>query len=413
MARLAASPARRAASARAACVGGVAAAATLAACSATGPREGGGPSIAAVAQDPGSGRVAFEVRGLDPKLTRSIAAEDWSQVFAVRVVQSDGTADVPPIAGKYAAVGDGTVVRFEPRFPLSQVSRVRAELVPPHGGEPLVEEFDFRYLDIFDATGDVRPERTRVLAVYPSIAVLPANLLKFYLHFSAPMAAGEAYRRIQILDADGKAVEHPFLELDDELWSRDGTRLTVFFDPGRVKRELLPHEEVGAPLESGKWYTLVVDAAWRDARGKTLGVPFRRVFRVVEDDHQPPDSKDWTLEVPAAASRAPLTVRFPEPLDHALLERLLWVRGPDGVEVEGKVEIADHERLWRFTPAAPWAAGAHQLVTESILEDLAGNSIGRPFEVDLFDTVRTRVESKTVTVDFTVGASGDSSASPR
>ena len=50
---------------------------------------------------------------------------------------------------------------------------------------------------------------TVVEAVYPTAERLPENQLKFYLHFSAPMSRGEAYRRVQLLDEKGKAVELP------------------------------------------------------------------------------------------------------------------------------------------------------------------------------------------------------------
>ncbi len=51
------------------------------------------------------------------------------------------------------------------------------------------------------------------------------------------MSRGDSYRHIQLRDAKGKAVELPFLELGEELWNPDMTRLTLFIDPGRVKRE--------------------------------------------------------------------------------------------------------------------------------------------------------------------------------
>ena len=37
------------------------------------------------------------------------------------------------------------------------------------------------------------------------------------------------------------------------------------------------------------------------------------------------------------------------------------------------------------------------------LEDLAGNSIARPFEVDEFHTVQSKVTSETVRLPFQVG----------
>ena len=107
------------------------------------------------------------------------------------------------------------------------------------------------------------------MKVYPSRDLLPENLLQFYIFFSAPMSRGEAYRRITLLDiATGKIVDAPFLELDEELWSPDGTRFTLVFDPGRIKRGLKPREEVGPVLEAGKSYSLVIDRQWLDALGK-------------------------------------------------------------------------------------------------------------------------------------------------
>jgi hypothetical protein len=38
-----------------------------------------------------------------------------------------------------------------------------------------------------------------------------------------------------------------------------------------------------------------------------------------------------------------------------------------------------------FVPGEPWKAGPYHLVVQNTIEDLAGNNIGKPFEVDLFD----------------------------
>ena len=37
---------------------------------------------------------------------------------------------------------------------------------------------------------------------------------------------------------DGTVISRPFVELDEELWSDDGLRLTLIFDPGRVKAHI-------------------------------------------------------------------------------------------------------------------------------------------------------------------------------
>jgi hypothetical protein len=216
------------------------------------------------------------------------------------------------------------------------------------------------------------------------------------------MGRGEAYEHVRLLDAAGKPLDLPFLELGEELWDPSGKRFTLFFDPGRIKRGLKPREELGPVLEAGKSYTLVIDPKWRDAQGNLLRAPFRKPFRVDPPDEHPPDPTTWKLNAPAATTRLALVVTFPEPLDHALLDRLIAVRDASGNSVPGQTTTEADETRWRFTPEQPWTTGRYTLVVDKTLEDLAGNSIGRPFEVDLFDKVDARPTSETVTIPFQI-----------
>jgi hypothetical protein len=75
-------------------------------------------------------------------------------------------------------------------------------------------------------------------------------------------------------------------------------------------------------------------------------------------------------------------VAFGEVLDHALASRLLTVHDSTGRRVSGVVTLADDDRSWRFVPDAPWHAGAHELHVDTALEDVAGNSVTRPFDAD-------------------------------
>src|SRR6186713_2761613 len=78
------------------------------------------------------------------------------------------------------------------------------------------------------------PAAPRVDAVYPSAATLPANHLKFYIHFSAPMRQGVFLDHCKLLDDHGRMImTEPFRET--ELWSEDGKRLTLWLHPGRQK----------------------------------------------------------------------------------------------------------------------------------------------------------------------------------
>jgi hypothetical protein len=97
-----------------------------------------------------------------------------------------------------------------------------------------------------------------------------------------------------------------------------------------------------------------------------------------------------------------LTVAFPEPLDHGLLLRALGVQGADGVPIGGEITVGRHEVTWSFTPKEFWKAGPHNIVAFAMLEDLAGNRIGRAFEVDQFDRSDKSSEPEKTLIPFTV-----------
>jgi hypothetical protein len=107
------------------------------------------------------------------------------------------------------------------------------------------------------------------------------------------------------------------------------------------------------------------------------------------------DTKEWKVAPPTAGTRHSLEIRFPRPLDHALLERTITVSDSGGKRVPGEITIEDHERRWLFRPDQPWSSGKHELVIDTTLEDLAGNRIGRAFEVDELTPIE-----KTVVAEF-------------
>jgi hypothetical protein len=97
-----------------------------------------------------------------------------------------------------------------------------------------------------------------------------------------------------------------------------------------------------------------------------------------------------------------LVIAFPEPLDHGLLLRALGVQSPAGRPIAGDIVVSPHEVTWSFTPKEPWQAGAHNLVAFAMLEDLAGNRIGRAFEVDRFDRTDKSAEPEKTLIPFVV-----------
>lgn len=300
-------------------------------------------------------------------------------------VYVDSLADAPPVAGSLSKSGDAVV--FKPRYPPSPGVTYRAEC----GGEAAR----------LTIPAPDRTPTTSIDAVYPSTDELPENLLKFYIHFTAPMSRGEVYDRVRLLGEDGEPIELAFLEIDEELWDARYERLTLLFDPGRIKTGLVPNQEVGVALEAGRGYTLRIDGGWPDADGKPLTGGRLKRFRVVEADTTPPDPETWTLTAPSGA-REPLTLDFPEPLDQALLSRVVRVVTATGARVQGEARVGRGETRWSFTPNAPWAPGRYRVEAETILEDLAGNSLNRPFEVDVFEKVEDRVARVTASIPFEI-----------
>jgi hypothetical protein len=146
----------------------------------------------------------------------------------------------------------------------------------------------------------------------------------------------------------------------------------------------------------------VIGSEWRDGAGNPLKESFQKAFKVAPPDREPPDPARWRIEAPQAGTRGQLAVVFPEPMDHALAQRLIRVALEPGEVVEGKVSLEDQERRWTFTPDTVWRRGRYQIIIHTTLEDLAGNNIGKPFEVDLFEGVEQRLSTKTVKLSFEI-----------
>jgi hypothetical protein len=346
-----------------------------------------------------------EVIGLLPEELQALAGQErtpekWHALFAVYVAGDRERARQPAMLGSYRALKDS--LRFEPRYPLVPGVAYRAvfhpDRLPGHEGssEKPVEKIV--------QLPKPRPIATTVVQhVYPSRDELPENLLKFYLHFSAPMSQGEAYEHIHLLRPDGKADERAFLRLPQELWDPESKRFTLFLDPGRVKRGLKPREDLGPVLETGGQYTLVIDSDWKDGKGNPLRESFRKTFNVLPPDETQPGPRTWTIEAPEESGTAsPFVLTSRKTLDHALMQRLLWITDGKGMKVPGKGEVTQEETCWRFTPATAWKGGRYYFVADTRLEDLAGNSIARPFEVDVFHPVESEVKGETVRIPFDV-----------
>lgn len=319
------------------------------------------------------------------KLSSHAGATD--QVLKVFVGTADQlTQDQPAVLGRATLMGQQLV--FTPRFPLAPRASYTAVLDLPQLDPQTTP------VRITLASTHKPGKRPFVSQVYPTSSVLPQNQLKFYIQFSQPMGRGYSYRNIHLIGDDGREIEFPFLEIDEELWSPDGRRFTLLFDPGRIKQGLVPREEMGPALEAGRAYRLVIDSAWKDDQEQPLLQGFEKSFRVIEPDTQQPDLKQWRLSSPEVDTRNPLQVEFKEPLDFAMLQHVIQVFQLEGQALAGSIRVSNQEQRWEFVPSQPWKAGRYRLSVSGVLEDRAGNSLARPFEVDQFRRIDKSVPTR-------------------
>lgn len=222
--------------------------------------------------------------------------------------------------------------------------------------------------------------KAAVEEIYPSGPVVPENMLRFYLYFSAPMGDADVLSHLSLERSDGAMIDGAFLSNRFDLWSPDRTRLTLLFDPGRVKTGLDAHDALGRALTAGQSYTLTLDAGMRDSEGCPLADPFSHSFAAGPADFDPPDPAGWQIDMPAAGSADPVNVRLGSSHDHLSMAYRIRVEDAAGTVVPGRIELAVAEATWTFHPREPWAGADYVLSVDDQLEDLAGNRPGQLFD---------------------------------
>ncbi|SKB31449.1 Ig-like domain-containing protein [Daejeonella lutea] len=272
------------------------------------------------------------------------------------------------VLGEYQMSSDGVVFR-----PLIELTPAKDYQIIYQG----------RLLSLLSIPERLADGKTSLNGIYPVTDTVPENLLKIYLSFSRPMRQGVSENYLSILDSKGDTLKDIFLNLNTELWDEEGKQLTIWLDPGRIKRGLQPNERDGNPLHTGSMYTLVVSPEWTDLSGGKLEKGYSKKFVTIEKDIQSPDPVNWNMKLPKAGTREDLSISFRESLDHSLLLNTITIIRRDGESVKGKITVKDKETSLSFSPEQQWTAGIYYLKVDSRLEDLAGNNLNRLFDRDL------------------------------
>lgn len=283
---------------------------------------------------------------------------------------------LPNVSGRYLLFEDE--LQFIPHFRFERDVKYRASfdarpLGAPVAAEPLMLEF-------LIPTEENAPPPTEVTSIFPSCHVLPENLLRFYVCFSNSMQRGRALKEISLRDSDGQPVADALYRPPVELWDRTMHRLTVLLDPGRLKRWVGPNVALGPPLKAGQEYCLEIGSGMIDLYGCPLRDRFRKHFVVGDPVREQISVEHWTILPPVTATRQALVLMFTSPLDWALLLRTITIELANGLVIDGRVVVDQHERRWRFTPSSPWIAGVYHIRAGSSLEDVCGNSITGAFD---------------------------------
>jgi hypothetical protein len=113
-----------------------------------------------------------------------------------------------------------------------------------------------------------------------------------------------------------------------------------------------------------------------------LGKEFRKKFRTTAEDRQRIDLTKCKIKPPKTQSMEPVTLEFPQAMDHFGLQRFVTVTDAKGKAIAGKIEVLAGERACKFHPTQAWTAQEYTIAVNERLEDTAGNTPMRPFDVD-------------------------------
>ena len=314
------------------------------------------------------------------------SVSDFTEIETDLAIRVEDQHDINVLGGWNI---EGDRLNFTPLVPFT--SGITYEL---YDGEQLANTFKI-----------VSPEAepSELLAIYPSSDTVPENLLKMYLQFSRPMQEGQAVEHIKIIDAClGDTLKGTFLDLQPELWNEDNTVLTLWLDPGRIKRGLIPNRELGIPLMEGRDYLMIVDSSWRGGNGLPLQQASIKKFHVGSRDAKSPDPDNWRIEIPKSGTKSSFKVNFGQPLDAILAIEALQILDASGYLVAGEEIVLNKERAYGFDPSKKWEAGDYTLMVQTRLEDLAGNNINRLFDEDISKQQEIPKKSEQVILSFKI-----------
>lgn len=307
------------------------------------------------------GNIQWNVSAF-PKLSEAVLSYDKLAVF---VINASGEIGPIPVQGRFSY--NANFLIFTPYYPfekgLTYTVRTKHLDTDVYSYRTFILETSEKY------------DAAELLCIYPSADVLPENLLRFYFYFSTPMKKGEVLKYIQLIDSAGNIDSNAFMQFKQELWSPDGKRLTLLFDPGRIKRGVSTNAELGPALLEGNTYQLSISGEWEDVYGQKLGTTESKAFKVGTGYRTTINISSWNIDTPQAESAQPLSIHFDRIMDYALLQSMIQIQDEEKNKITGHWETLEQEQSIQFIPEKKWQKGNYNIVFERRLEDLAGNNL--------------------------------------
>ena len=216
------------------------------------------------------------------------------------------------------------------------------------------------------------------------------------------MARGDVFGFLRLVEIDKEGrevaeVPEPFREV--ELWDETFTRMTLWLHPGRQKPGVNLNFDIGPILEQGKRYRLEVAPDWEFEDGQGItgedkdAVHFEFVAGPMDDEQ--PKPANWTVEW---LERRFIEIQTGEAVDPVSASKRIAFIHESGAQVKVLDVLAESERVVVYSE--DWKAGKYRMIIDPALEDLAGNSIARPFNLNLEKDPSFKERTESVTVEF-------------
>lgn len=285
------------------------------------------------------------------------------------------------IQGNFSIVENNLI--FKPYFPFENGLPYVVKLISVNSDEVFYIPFQIGKKE--------KVKQAKVLSIYPTANLLPENLLRFYFYFQTPMKQEEALKHIKLIDEEGNVDEHAFMKFKEELWSSDGKRFTLLFDPGRIKRGVSTNMVQGSSLEKGKRYHLSISGEWQDVYGQNLPKHTMKEIRVVAPYRKKISIGEWAVSEPRFDSFDNMIIDFDRIIDHALIQSMIQLRDDAKNLVEGYWESLDNEQQVQFIPQNKWGRGSYKIEFDTRMEDVSGNNLQNLLDHYIKDEDRSEI----------------------